>query len=83
MRKLILAVCCIGLLSSACSSTEPSTRQLQEVKIVGHVPYKEEGSGIAWKVTHEHWIYENTSSKERFLSTDKYGEVGEIVKMRR
>ena len=81
MKKLILAVCCIGLLSSAC--TEFPTRRLQEVKVVGHEPSREEGSGISYKLVYEHWIYEDTKTGERFTLPEKFGNVGETVKMRR
>jgi hypothetical protein len=80
MKKLILAASLICL--SACG-TEFPTRQLQEVKIVGHIPYKDEGQGMGRIVTYEQWIYENASTKERFTLKEKYGEVGEIIKMRR
>ncbi len=81
MKKLILAACCISLLSSAC--TEFPAGQLQEVKIVGHEPSKEEGSGISYKLVYEHWIYENTKTGERFTLTEKFGNVGETIKIRR
>ena len=81
MRKFMLVVCCIGLLSSGCTGVP--TGQLQEVKIVGHVPTKEQGAGIAYCITYEHWICENTVTKERFTSIEKYGEIGEVIKIRR
>jgi len=78
MKKYLLLLI---LLQQGC--TEFPTRQLQEVRVVGHVPQREEGAGITHKITYDHWIYENTSTKERFTNVTKYGEIGEVIKIRR
>ena len=78
--KLIIAMLCMIALVGC---TEFPTRQLQEVRVVAYVPEKEQGSGISYQIKYAHWIYENTTTKERFAHVDKFGEVGEIVKIRR
>lgn len=87
MRKLILAACCIGLLS-ACEaqvSTSVGPDDLVEVKIVGHTPPSVEHEGHFWAEQRhfESWIYEETASHRRFELGTKYGEIGDVFKMKK
>jgi hypothetical protein len=80
MRYLLIGL----LLLAGCTDDFP-TRKLREVRIVGHVPARVENPGNSWteKTVYEHWIYEITETGERFVLTTKYGELGEVVKIRR
>lgn len=52
--------------------------ELVEVKVVGHRDPTREGSGFGERTTYEHWIYEDTKTKRRYISTIKYGNHDEV-----